>query len=214
VSALIDALVRKSRRALRSARLELRDGDTDGAVNRSYYAMLNAAQAALLSAGIPEDKLPKTHSGLIAAFGQHVVKTGKVESEFGRSLNKTEGLRLRADYTGVEVDRATAEEALNDAERFAQSVERAFGLQAKSAEAIPSAAPTAIHSGATQEDESLWDKSEGMEERRNRAVQDWLAYRKRQREAARAASRQREADRDQSTGSDTGRDVGSDPEDT
>jgi uncharacterized protein (UPF0332 family) len=105
VSALIDALVRKSRRALRSARLELRDGDTDGAVNRSYNAMLNAAQAALLSAGIPEDKLPKTHSGLIAAFGQHVVKTGKVESEFGRSLNKTEGLRLRADYTGVEVDR-------------------------------------------------------------------------------------------------------------
>jgi uncharacterized protein (UPF0332 family) len=53
--------------------------------------MPNAAQAALLSAGIPEDKLPKTHSGLIAAFGQHVVKTGKVESEFGRSLNKTEG---------------------------------------------------------------------------------------------------------------------------
>lgn len=117
MSSLTDALVRKSRRALRSARLDLRDGDTDGAVNRSYYAMLNSARAALLSAGVPEDKLPKTHSGLISAFGEHFVKSGKVAPEFGRSMNKAEGLRLRADYTGVELDPATAEEAVLDAER-------------------------------------------------------------------------------------------------
>lgn len=63
MSTLINALVRKSRRALQSARLDLNDGDTDGAVNRSYYAMLNATQAALLSAGVSEDKLPKTTQG-------------------------------------------------------------------------------------------------------------------------------------------------------
>lgn len=181
---------------LRSARLDLRDGDTDGAVNRSYYAMLNAAQAALLSAGVSEDKLPKTHSGLISAFGQHVVKSGQVGSEFGRSLNKAEGLRLRADYTGVELDRATAEAALIEAERFTQSVERAFGLQPMSAEAAPTEDRTAIQKAATDEKaDSLWDKSEGMEERRSRAIQDWLEYRKQQREAARAASRERESDR-------------------
>ena len=87
MSALVEALMGKSRRALRSARLGLHDGDTDGAVNRSYYAMLNAAQAALLSAGVPEDKLPRTHSGLIGAFGERIVKSGKVASEFGRLMN-------------------------------------------------------------------------------------------------------------------------------
>jgi uncharacterized protein len=79
--------MRKSQRALRSARLGLRDGDADGAINRSCYAMLNAAQAALLSTGVPEDKLPKSHAGLISAFGQSIVKTGKVDPEFGRSIS-------------------------------------------------------------------------------------------------------------------------------
>ena len=63
------ALVRKSKRALKSARLDLTDGDYDSAVNRSYYAMFDIARAALLRAGVAEDKLPRTHSGVIDAFG-------------------------------------------------------------------------------------------------------------------------------------------------
>lgn len=156
MTSLLDALVRKSQRALRSARLGLRDGDTDGAVNRSYYAMLNSAQAALLSTGLPEDKLPKTHSGLISAFGEHVVKSGKMDAEFGRSLNKAEGLRLRADYTGVDLDVATAEEAISKAEHFVQSVERAFGLKSISAEMGANIEPSANQKPPCQEgDDSL-----------------------------------------------------------
>lgn len=124
MSSLIDTLMRKSRRALRSARLDLSDGDTDGAVNRSYYAMINAAQAALLSSGVAEDKLPKTHSGLIAAFGEQAVKSGKVDPEFGRLISKTESLRLRADYLGVELDSAAAEKAPTGAERFVKEAAR------------------------------------------------------------------------------------------
>lgn len=215
MSSLIDALMRKSRRALRSARLDLRDGDRDGAINRSYYAMVNAAQAGLLSAGVPEEKLPKTHAGLISAFGERVVKSGKVDPEFGRSINKAESLRLRADYTGVELDAATAEEALADAGRFVQSVERAFGLQAISAEAVPGAVQSAEQEAVNQEgDNSLWDKSEGMEERRRQAVQDWLEYRKQQRDAARADFRKREATQapDKSRTPDSSRDIEDDPD--
>jgi len=62
-------LVRKSQRALKSARLDLTDRDYDSAVNRSYYAMFDIARAALLRAGVAEDKLPRTHSGVIDAFG-------------------------------------------------------------------------------------------------------------------------------------------------
>jgi uncharacterized protein (UPF0332 family) len=209
VSALIDALVRKSRRALRSAQLDLRDGDTDGAVNRCYYAMLNAAQAALLSSGVAEDDLPRTHSGLIAAFGERAVKSGKVDPEFGRVISKTESLRLQADYKGAELDLATAERALTGAERFVQSVEGAFGLQSISTAAATSVDLAASPKTANQtERDSLWDKSEGIEERRRQAVQDWLEYRKRQRDAARSASREREAARgpDQNRTSDSGRD--------
>lgn len=211
----IDALMQKSRRALRSARLDLRDGDTDGAVNRSYYAMVSSAQAALLSSGVPEDKLPRTHAGLISAFGERVVKSGKVGAEIGRSMNKTEGLRLRADYTGEQLDLSTTEQAPADAERFVQSVERAFGLQSISAEAAPSTDHLARQETAKQEGEdSLWDKSEGMEERRRQAVQDWLEYRRQQKEKARTISQEREATRarDQSRTPDSGSEIGDDPD--
>jgi uncharacterized protein (UPF0332 family) len=59
------ALVRKSERALKTARLALSSGDFDNAVNRSFYSMFDIARAALLEAGVAEDKLPRTHSGLI-----------------------------------------------------------------------------------------------------------------------------------------------------
>ena len=51
------ALVRKGKRALKVARLALNAGDNDSAVSRSYYAMFDFAQAALLRVGVTEDKL-------------------------------------------------------------------------------------------------------------------------------------------------------------
>lgn len=99
----------KARRALASARLLLDDGDIEGACNRAYYAMFDAAQASLLQHGQGIDPAGiRTHSGLITAFGQQLVKTGQVASELGRTLNQVERLRLIADYTGegIEPDKA------------------------------------------------------------------------------------------------------------
>lgn len=168
--------------------------------------MLNSARAALLSAGVPEDKLPKTHSGLISAFGEHVVKSGKMDPEFGRSMNKTEGLRLRADYTGVELDPVTAEEALSDAERFVQSVEHAFGLQPISAK-VEAEERASKHGAAEQERiTSIDEKYESMEERRRRGVREWLELQKRRQSAAKGASEEKNAgrSREQSEERDTG----------
>lgn len=124
------ALMRKSERALESARVELRHGDTDGAVNRAYYAMFNAARASLMSAGVAEGDLPRTHHGVIAAFGQHAVKTGRVEATLGRSFNEAEALRLKADYTGLEISRTAADDIVSRAEVFVRAIEREFGLEA------------------------------------------------------------------------------------
>lgn len=61
-------LMRKAMLATRSADLLLRSGDFDGAVNRSYYAMHDAAKASLLAIDAPcQPETIKTHNGLIAA---------------------------------------------------------------------------------------------------------------------------------------------------
>ena len=62
-------LMAKSHRALASAQKLLEDNDVDGACNRAYYAMFDAARAALIASNAPvPPEIAKTHSGLIAAF--------------------------------------------------------------------------------------------------------------------------------------------------
>jgi len=90
--------------------------------------MFNAARASLLAAGIYEGNLPRTHNGVIAAFGKYAVQTGRVESKLGRSFNEAEVLRLRADYTGVEISAKAAEDVVSRAALFVRTVEHEFGL--------------------------------------------------------------------------------------
>jgi uncharacterized protein (UPF0332 family) len=49
-----DALMMKAETALSSARALLDIGDVDGAVNRAYYAMFDAARAALMKSLSPK----------------------------------------------------------------------------------------------------------------------------------------------------------------
>ena len=114
----------KAQRALTSAKLLLDSGDVDGACNRAYYAMFDAARAALLSIHAPVPaEVARTHSGLITAFSLHLVKPGLVAVEHGRSLNKVEDLRLIADYRGDPVTLENAAWALEQAHSFLQAVQ-------------------------------------------------------------------------------------------
>ncbi|OGB30983.1 MAG: DNA-binding protein [Burkholderiales bacterium RIFCSPLOWO2_12_FULL_61_40] len=114
----------KANRALASAKLLLDSGDVDGACNRSYYAMFDAARAALLSISAPVPaEIARTHSGLITAFSLHLVKPGLVAVEHGRSLNKVEDLRLIADYKGDPVTLENAAWALEQSEKFLAAVQ-------------------------------------------------------------------------------------------
>lgn len=81
------ALMTKADTACASARALLDLGDVDGAANRAYYAMFDAARAALLASGSPvEPDIGRTHSGLIGAFGLFLVKNGPVSKGVGRLL--------------------------------------------------------------------------------------------------------------------------------
>ncbi|MCZ7663090.1 MAG: HEPN domain-containing protein [Thermoleophilia bacterium] len=115
----------KVSRATSSAKLLLDARDVDGACNSAYYAMFDAAGAALIWSGAPVDATgAKTHSGLISAFSLRVVKTGLLPVELGRTLNRAAEIRLVADYTGDEVTLDNARWAVEQAMAFVDAVRR------------------------------------------------------------------------------------------
>lgn len=123
-------LIHKANRALMSAKVLLETGDCDGACNRAYYAMFDAARAALLAAEAPvEAEVARTHSGLITAFSLHLVKTGLVPVELGKSINKVEDLRLIADYRGDSIDLKNSSWAVSQADVFVRTLQSQFMLE-------------------------------------------------------------------------------------
>jgi uncharacterized protein (UPF0332 family) len=117
----------KADRAAMSARALLALGDVDGACNRAYYAMFDAARAALLASGAPvKPDIGKTHRGLTNAFSDHLIKNGPVAKEMGRLLKRAEEIRLVADYKGDSIEISDAQEMVQQAETFVASMRTTF----------------------------------------------------------------------------------------
>jgi uncharacterized protein (UPF0332 family) len=122
-------LLAKAVRAASSAALLLADGDINGACNRAYYAMFDAARAALVAAAVPVDpNVARTHNGVIAAFGLHLVKTGQVGRQWGRTLNRAQEIRQVADYTSENVDMALASWVVEQSQRFIEEMRATFQI--------------------------------------------------------------------------------------
>ena len=119
---MIDDLLAQARQAVRSARMLLSSGDPDGAVNRAYYAMFYAAQAALEHRGV--EVTSSKHGTLVRRFGDHLVKPGLLPSSLGPSLNEMLELLHKADYSTQGVPPIDAERAATAAETFVATVER------------------------------------------------------------------------------------------
>ena len=91
------------------------------AVNRAYYAIFYAANALLATRGLSRSK----HSGVVAAFRQHFVRPGYIESEYGRIYGQVMDDRHSGDYdveSAIDPDRVKTD--LADARRFVDRVER------------------------------------------------------------------------------------------
>jgi uncharacterized protein (UPF0332 family) len=112
----------KAERAVSAARILLNADSAEGACNRAYYAMFDAAHAALLAAGVSV----KTHSGLIGAFGKHLVQSGLIDAQHGRALNRVHHLRQLADYLGDPVTIEDAAESFAHAQAFIAAVKAKF----------------------------------------------------------------------------------------
>lgn len=116
----VEAHLTRARELLASADLLLEHGDTGSSVSRSYYAMFLAAEAALLT----RHAAPSSHRGLIAAFGEHFVKTGLFEKADGRALSAAHEQRVAAEYDATtRVPREEAAALLHVARGFVGKVE-------------------------------------------------------------------------------------------
>jgi len=120
-------LLDKAARAIRAAETLLREGDPDFAAGRAYYAMFYAAEALLFERGLQFRK----HGAVHGAFGEHLVRSGILDTRFHRWLLDAFDVRIQGDYgvdavVSLEEARAMIDQAaefLREAERIAATSE-------------------------------------------------------------------------------------------
>src|SRR3990172_115641 len=119
--ALIRYRMERARQTLNTAQiLREQNADTASIVNRAYYAMFYAALALLATIGEETSK----HSGVMALFDRHFVKTGILPKEMGKFLHTAFDARQTGDYEDKpEISRAMAGRILEFAVQFVDSIE-------------------------------------------------------------------------------------------
>jgi uncharacterized protein (UPF0332 family) len=116
----------RGEQALRAAQLLLQQHLLQDALSRSYYAILHAARAALLTEGVAVT----SHRGVRRLFGQHLIKAGKLPSSLAEVLADEQDDRILADYDVLfepELDRV--QKRVADAGDFLATV-KTFLIQA------------------------------------------------------------------------------------
>ncbi|MCX7924511.1 MAG: HEPN domain-containing protein [Fimbriimonadales bacterium] len=86
--------IERAYESLEEAQLLIDNQHFDAAVNRLYYACFYASVALLMCHNLAASK----HSGVIALFNQHFLKTRIIDPEVGKTLNRLFDVRNRSDY--------------------------------------------------------------------------------------------------------------------
>lgn len=118
--ALILYRMESAKEKLKAAVDLLGNSDYKDSVSRSYYAIFTAARALLATKQLDSAK----HSGVIALFNQHFVKTSIVHKETSKLIEKAKLYREQADYGDFfVVSKEEAEAQIQSAKRFIAEVE-------------------------------------------------------------------------------------------
>lgn len=118
--ALVSYRLDSTKEKLKAAIDLIEKGDYKDSVSRSYYAIFTAARALLATKQLDSSK----HSGVIALFNQHFVKTRIVSKEASKWIEKAKIYREQADYGDFFiVSREEAEAQIQSAKRFIAEVE-------------------------------------------------------------------------------------------
>jgi uncharacterized protein (UPF0332 family) len=121
--------MRKAEASLSAARRNFQAHDANTTCECAYYAMFNAAHAALFALGVEGLSTPiKTHGGLVAKFSQEVTLPGRLPRDHGKDLSNVQKFRQVATYSVEPVDSADAAWSVERAEAFVAAVKKKFGL--------------------------------------------------------------------------------------
>lgn len=112
----------RAHQAFNTAELMLQHGDYTTVVNRAYYTIFYAANALLATKGLERSK----HSGVLAAFREHFVKTGIIETEYSTYYGAAMNARHASDYRLPTPDYKMALRNLDYADRVLQRIEQAL----------------------------------------------------------------------------------------
>lgn len=122
VTILAPVTLDRARESLQAAELCFREALMNSAASRAYYAMFQAAQAALASSGLARAEW--SHAGLQAAFATELVHRRKLyPTTFRDYLSVGLGVRHAADYGRAGVSSKIAQRMVRRATAFLGAVE-------------------------------------------------------------------------------------------
>lgn len=117
---LSDLRMARAREFLDDARANLREGRYKTSVNRSYYAALSAARAALILEGANAE----THEGVVTLLSLRFVKPQLLSTNVIKGFKTLLSRRTDVDYGDfATVDTAEAEDSLRLAAEIVQAIE-------------------------------------------------------------------------------------------
>lgn len=93
-------------------------------VSASYYAILNAARAALSEHGL----FAKTHGGTWSIFSERFVATGAFDPDLYKVAGRAQEARQEGDYQAKPLSPELAREMLDGAARFISAVDHMLEL--------------------------------------------------------------------------------------
>lgn len=94
-----------------------------GAIGLAYYAMLNAARAALSE----RDRNARTHRGTWHLLHEEFVATGQLDEALVNEAQRVQSTREAADYDAEQISPEDAEAAVAHARRFVAAIEDLIG---------------------------------------------------------------------------------------
>ena len=113
----------KAAESLNAAELCYAQGFYNSSTNRAYYAMFQAAQVALETAGFMRPEW--SHAGLHATFANELTRRRKQFAPvLARDLPIVQELRHTADYRNHHLSTRQATRALSKAREFVQAIKR------------------------------------------------------------------------------------------
>ncbi|MDY7038926.1 MAG: HEPN domain-containing protein [Thermodesulfobacteriota bacterium] len=119
IAALVDYRMEKSRESIKAARLMVNEKMLTFAMNRIYFAMFYAVQAALGKKAVSFSK----HGQVKGYFNKEFIKSGVLPIDMGRLYNKAFEYRQKFDYVDFSVpEEDMVLEYIEKAEQFIISI--------------------------------------------------------------------------------------------